>query len=366
MKSLKIALTLEQLWHRVPGGTGVAGLGMAKGLSARDDVSVVGVAARHREQPEAAWAAPVRVHQLPLPRPLLYEAWHRFRWPPVEKAAGDVDVIHATSIAVPPRKRTPLIVTIHDLAFLHDRSHFTPRGIRFFERGLQLAIRDADIVVCPSRATLEDCAANGFERERLRLVPMGVENRRASSDEIDAARKRYGIEGRYILWTGTVEPRKNLPRLLEAFGLMRNREVSLVLVGPKGWNEDLDHLLRESKDKVHAVGFVPPSDLPALYAGAEVFCFPSLFEGFGLPVLEAMAQGTPVVTSQGTSTAEVGAGAAELVAPTDPGAIAEAIDGILEDKQRAARMRDDGLARAADHSWDETARQLVKVYKELV
>ena len=274
-------------------------------------------------------------------------------------------MVHATSIAMPPRKRTPVVVTIHDLAFLHDRSHFTPRGVRFFERGMQLAIKEADLVICPSRATLEDCAANGFKRDQLRLVPMGVENRRAGPDEVAAARSRYGIDGPYILWTGTVEPRKNLPRLLEAFAALRNQEIGLVLVGPKGWNENLDRLLGQSRKKIHIAGFVPPGDLPALYAGAEVFCFPSLFEGFGLPVLEAMAQGTPVVTSQGTSTAEVGGEVAELVPPTDAGAIAEAIDGILEDKQRADRMRNDGLARAATYSWNETARLLVQVYKEL-
>ena len=366
MQPPKIALTLEQLWHRVPGGTGVAGLGMAKGLFARDDVSVVGVAARHREGPPPAWTSPIPVHHLPLPRLALYETWHRFRWPAVQSAVGPVDVVHATSIAMPPRKGAPVVVTIHDLAFLHDPSHFTPRGLRFFKRGMDLARAEADRVICPSTATLEDCAAHGFDRAKLRLVPMGVETERATAEDVEAARRRYGIESRYILWTGTVEPRKNLPRLLEAFGLLRDKEVELVLVGPKGWNEDLDPLLGDNKHRTHVLGFVPPDDLPALYAGAEVFCFPSLFEGFGLPVLEAMAQGTPVITSQGTSTAEVGGDVAELIAPEDARQIAAAIEGVLEDPERAARMAEGGLLRAASYSWDETARLLVDVYKELL
>lgn len=361
-----IALTLEQLWHRVPGGTGVAGLGMAKGLAARDDVSVTGVSAKHRGDPPPAWASPVPIKQLPLPRLVLYEAWHRLRWPAIESAIGDVNVIHATSIAMPPRKKVPVVVTIHDLAFLHDASHFTPRGLRFFRRGMELAISEADRVVCPSTATLEDCARHGFDPGKLRLVPMGVDTRRATSAEVEGALTRYGITSPYILWTGTIEPRKNLPRLLEAFRNLRNKEVRLVLVGPEGWNEDLDRLLGEEKERIQVLGFVPSADLAPLYAGAEVFCFPSLFEGFGLPVLEAMAQGTPVVTSRGTSTAEVGGEAAELVSPTDVGAIADAIDSVLEDSRRAARMSEGGLLRAASYSWDETARLLTEVYKELV
>lgn len=362
----KIALTLEQLWHRVPGGTGIAGLGMAKALAARSDLDVVGVAARHREPPLDVWSPPVKVHQLRLPRALLYETWHRLRWPSVESAVGDVDVIHATSIAMPPRKDSPVVVTIHDLAFLHDRTHFTPRGVRFFERGMELARSEADRVICPSTATLDDCLANGFERERLRLVPMGTDIVRASAEEITRVKQRHGLLDPYVLWTGTIEPRKNLPRLLDAFRQIESPDVDLVLVGPKGWNEDLDALLGNKRERVRVLGFVPPAELRALYGGAEVFCFPSLFEGFGLPVLEAMAQGTPVITSSGTSTAEIGAKVARLVSPTDTSAIAEAMDDVLRDKELALRMGEDGLARAAEYSWDRTADRLTDIYRELL
>ena len=337
---------------------------MARGLKDRSDVSVVGVAAKHSDPPEEAWRPPIEVKHLPLPRPALYESWHRFRKPKVERATGPVDVIHATTIAMPPRT-APIVVTIHDLAFLNDPAHFTDRGMRFFKRGLELALTDATLVVCPSQATLDHCAASGFERERLTLVPMGVDVNVASPEAIASARRRYGVERPFIMWTGTIEPRKNLGRLLEAFGKI-DQPHDLVLVGPQGWNEDLDALIANSNGRVKTLGFVPHADLAPLYAAASVFCFPSLFEGFGLPVLEAMAQGTPVVTSQGTSTEELAVGAGVLVDPLDADSIAEGIDEVLRDEGLSEKLCAEGQARAAAYSWDRTAELLVDVYRRAV
>ena len=362
MPSLTIALTLEQCWHRVPGGTAVAALGMCRGLI-QSDVNVVGVAGLHRGPPPQPWVPPVPVKQLPLPRPALYESWHRLRRPKVERVTGPVQVVHATSLAVPPRS-APLIVTIHDLAFLNEPAHFTKRGLSFFHRGLDLARREADLVVCPSSATLEDCARHGFERDRLRMIPMGTDPERATAAAFDEVRARLGLRAPYVLWTGTIEPRKNLPRLLQAFEGI-DRRFELVLVGPRGWNEDLEPLIRPLGSRIKPLGFVPPGDLRALYAGAEVFCFPSLFEGFGLPVLEAMTQGTPVVTSRGTSTEELGGDAAVLVDPHDAGAIREGLRSILEDEVKAAELRRAGPPRALTYSWDRTAAALIGCYEEV-
>ena len=143
---MRVALTLEQCWHRIPGGTAVAGIGMAHGLKERSDVDVVGVAARHPRPPKDGWDPGILVYQLPLPRPALYEAWHRLRRPKVQVATGPLDVIHATSIAMPPRS-APLVLTMHDLAFIHEPSHFTRRGLRFFHRGLELASKEADLEI---------------------------------------------------------------------------------------------------------------------------------------------------------------------------------------------------------------------------
>ncbi|MBA3430163.1 MAG: glycosyltransferase family 4 protein, partial [Actinobacteria bacterium] len=346
---LRVAMTFEQAWHRVPGGTAVAANKMATALDARPSLDVVGVSARHRSDPPRPWAPPVEVHSLPWPRLALYESWHRLRWPKVQQATGPVDLIHATAVALPPRS-APLVVTIHDLAWLKDSSHFTRRGLSFFTRGFSLALRDADLVLCSSRATMHDCEAAGFTRDRLRHVPLGVDMLPAAATDIEDVRARYGLEGPYVLWIGTVEPRKNLRRLLEAF-MSLDRDIDLVLAGPKGWKEDLSSLIRDKQDRIKVLGFVPAEDLPPLYAGAEVFCSPSLLEGFGFPVLEAMTQGTPVVTSRGTSTEELAHDAGVLVEPRDSRSIAEGIESVLGHDVFAAKLAEAGRRRAAEYTW---------------
>jgi glycosyltransferase involved in cell wall biosynthesis len=352
---LRVAFTLEQCWHRVPGGTAVAALELARELSGRPEVELVGVSAAHRKAPPEPWKPPIPTHRLPLPRLALYESWHRLRRPRVERATGPVDVIHATGLAMPPRS-APLVVTLHDLSFLEYPQHFSRAGLRFFRRALELARREADLVLCSSEATLEHCTAVGFDRARLRHVPLGVRVEPADEADVTRVRERYGVPGPYVLWTGTVEPRKNLSRLLAAFETLRH-DLDLVLVGPKGWNEEVRPVPR-----VKPLGFVPADDLRALYAGAEVFCLPSLMEGFGLPVLEAMAQGTPVVTSKGTSTEELVRDAAFRVDPRDPGSIAAGIERALGDDGRLAAA---GRACAAEYTWSRTADLVLDAYDEV-
>lgn len=357
--SLHVAITLEQFWHRVPGGTATAIWELVRALAERD-IEMTGVGAWHKERPPVRFRLDTPIEWLPLPRSLLYETWHRFRMPKVEVATGRVDVIHATTLAIPP-KTAPLVVTMHDLAFLDNPEHFTARGNRFFRRGLELAIADADLVVCPSEATAADCRRNGFDAERLRVVPWGVSAHRASEAEIAGVRSRLGLTDPYILWTGTVEPRKNLPRLVEAF-LSMDTDMTLVLAGPEGWNQDLGAVIARGGTRIRTLGFVEPDDLRALYGGAGVFCYPSLFEGFGLPVLEAMAQGAPVVTSAGTATEEAAGGAAVLIDPLDPASIAA---GIGEALNRREELQAAGLARAGELTWDRCAREMHAIYAEV-
>jgi len=360
----RVAVTLEQCWHRVPGGTAQAALESVRAVLAHGEVDQVGVSAWHRQAPLPAWRPPLPVEALALPRLALYEAWHRLRRPAVSRATGPVDVIHATGMAVPPPS-SPLVVTVHDLAFLRDPSRFTRRGVSFFHRAIELARRDATLVIAPSEATLAECRANGFDPARLRLVPWGIDPRPASVDEVAAARARHGLWPRYVLWTGTIEPRKNLPVLLDAFRRLDRPDVQLVMVGPQGWNEDLTARLAPIQERVAAVGFVAPDELRALYAGAEVFCFPSLQEGFGLPVLEAMAQGRAVITSAGTATEEVGGDASVLVDPVDPTALADALGSLLDDPERRRQLGERARVRAAtEFSWAATAAALEAVYRE--
>jgi glycosyltransferase involved in cell wall biosynthesis len=360
---LRVAYTLEQCWHRVPGGTAVAAVELARALKERNDVSLIGVAAAHRRPPLDPFLPPIDVEHFPLPRLALYEAWHRLRAPRVERTTGRVDLIHATSLAIPPKSR-PLVVTVHDLAWLKSPEHFTRRGVRFFNRGLELALGDADLVLCPSQATKRDCVDAGWRPEKVRVVPLGVAVLPATEATVAETRARYGLHKPYVLWTGTVEPRKNLRALLDAWAAIDSAH-DLVLVGPEGWNEDLEGRLDSAGSGVRRLGFVPQADLAPLYAGAAAFCFPSLIEGFGFPVLEAMSQGTPVVTSRGTSTEELGGDAAVLVDPHDTGSIAEGLRSVLEDEALARKLAEVGPERAARFSWARTAENVTAAYAEV-
>jgi glycosyltransferase involved in cell wall biosynthesis len=362
-----VAITVEQCWHRVPGGTATSTIGTIRALARRGDLELVGVSARHREPAPPAFSPGIEVRALPLPRLALYEAWHALRWPPVERATGPVDVVHATAVAVPPT-RAPLVVTIHDLAFLADPTQPTRHGLRFFRRGTELARRHARLVLVPSEATAAACRDAGFDPERLRIVPWGVDAAPAAPEAVSAARARHGLERPYVLFVGTIEPRKNVGGVIGAMATLAGRDVDLVLVGPPGWNEDVDgrlEALGRTGVGVHRLGFLAHDELPALYAGAAAFCFPSLGEGFGMPVLEAMAQGAPVITSAGTATEEVAGDAALLVDPLDHAAIGAALARVLDDPGLAADLGRRGRARAATFTWDRTAELTAAAYREV-
>ena len=355
----------------MPGGTAVAALGLARGLEALGHVDVIGVTARHRGVPPAPFAPAVPTASVPLPRAVMYEAWHTLRWPTVERTTGAVDVVHASSLIVPPTK-APLVVTVHDLAFLDEPDRMTRRGHRFMRRGLALTKRYADVVLCSSEATLRDCVAAGIAHDRLRVVLLGADGARASLDAIATACSRYRLDHPYVAWVGTMEPRKNVSGLLSAFSLLAGDrlDLDLVLIGPRGWGPQLDALLARLPEtvraRVRALGFLTDDDRGAVVAGAAAFCYPSTKEGFGLPVLEAMAQGTPVVTSAGTATEEVAADAGLLVDPLRPEAIAHALDRVLDDAGLADGLSAAGRERAAQLTWARAAEATSAVYRELV
>lgn len=354
---MRVAVTLEQCWHRVPGGTARSTLDTVAAVSARGDVDQVGVSAWHRAPAPAAWRPGVPVRRLPLPRLALYDAWQRLRRPRVELATGSVDLVHATA-HVASASRAPWVATVHDLHFLHDRSHFTARGISVFTRFLQLVRDEATMVVCPSEATRVDCLAAGIEAARIRVTPWGTDRRAVAAGEVPRVRAAYGLDRPFVLFVGTIEPRKNLGRLLQAFDRLGDVDADLVLVGPDGWSTELP------ETSARRLGFVPDADLHALYAAATVVAYPSLREGFGLPVLEAMAQGAAVVTSSTTSTAEVAGDAAVLVDPLDVDGIAGALDELLADPERAARLGAAARSRAATFTWARTSEAMVAAYHD--
>jgi glycosyltransferase involved in cell wall biosynthesis len=369
--ALRVAVTLEQCWHRVPGGTATAALGSVRALQRyQPQLDLVGVSAHHRAFPAAPYLPTVPVRQLPLPRLALYESWHRLRRPAVQRATGPVDLVHVTGMAMPP-PTAPLVVTVNDLVFVHEPELFTPRGVSFFRLAIELTRRDADLVLCPSQDAADDCVANGFDAAKIRIVPYGIELATTGEDEVARVRRRFGIDGRYVMWLGTIEPRKNLATLLQAFEQVDSDAV-LVLAGPSGWNTDLAGFIGRLGRRVRPIGFVSDDDKSALYAGAAVFCLPSRREGFGLPVLEAMAQATPVVVTQGTSMAEIVGDAADtdteagiLVDSTDAAALAAALQELLDDEPKRTRLGAGARRRAATFSWARTAGLLADAYAEV-
>ncbi|HET6664897.1 MAG TPA: glycosyltransferase family 1 protein [Acidimicrobiales bacterium] len=370
---MRVAVVVEQCWHRVPGGTAGAVIDQVAAVAVTGRVEQIGVAARHTRPPAEPWRPAIPVRHLPLPRAALYRTWHRWRRPSVERATGPIDVVHATGYAIPPRP-PPLVVTMHDLAWRRDPSMFTANGVRFFEAGLRCVVADADLVLCPSHATLEDCAAAGIEDDRLRHVPWGMDGGslgEVTEAEVARVRRAHGLDGRYVLSVGTLEPRKNLPGLLDAFARLmadgggRHADVTLAVVGPAGWGESLSEPVARLGDRVRTVGFVPRGDLAPLYRGAAVVCYPSLWEGYGLPVAEALAAGAPVVTSAGTATEELVTGGAGLaVDPRDPDAIAGALARVLDDDDLADRLRRAARKRAAESTWATTAALTIAAYDE--
>ncbi len=363
---IRLGVPVEQFWHRVPGGTGRATYGTLQALAAVEpaiDTRLLAAWHRpaHRHPVGLGELGPVRF--APLPRPLLYESWLRLGQPRIEPWTGPVDVVWAAAMVMAP-SRAPVVATVHDLGFLDNPERNSRRGRDFFPRAWAAVGERAAAVVCPSQVVADDCARHGLDPARVRVVPWGVDATPVADAEAEAARLRHGLPASFALWVGTLEPRKNLDRLVAAVGQVPG--LHLAVVGPPGWNLDGRDVLGPLADRVHRLGPVTDADLGALYRAAAVFVFPSLLEGFGLPVLEAMAQGTPVVTSAATATAEAAGDAALLVDPLDVDALAAAVASVLDDPALAVDLARRGRQRAAERSWAATAAGYATVFRDVV
>jgi glycosyltransferase involved in cell wall biosynthesis len=304
---------------------------------------------------------------LPLPRPLLYDAWHTTRTAGPLRRIAPVDLVHAPSVAVPPVRGVPLVVTAHDAAPVTFPETYTRRGRWFHRRGFEAAARRARLVIAVSEFSAGELAADTpIPRERIRVVPNGVALDPAPADEVRRARASWGIDGRpYVLWVGTLQPRKNVAVLVDAF----RRAVAdaglphvLVLVGAQGWLAD--RAPGDAGDRVLRTGPLAREPLTALYAGAELFAFPSLHEGFGLPALEAMAQGTAALLGDIPALREVAGDAAAFVDPTDVDAWATHLVALLGDGDERTRLARAGTARVGEFSWDRCVERTIAVYDE--
>ena len=367
---VRVAMVVEQMWQPVPGGSGTYITNLAHSLRAQG-VKVAGIAARRSHNDPGSSAVgletmPVRYANLP--RPALYESWNRLHSPLAEAILPASDLVHATTWAVPPTRK-PLVVTVHDLAFLRNPEHFTKRGNSSFRKSLQRTIKEAQAVIVPSQATADDCYEAGIDSERVHVIPHGVSVQEVSASQIDLFRTAYGLSRPYVLWTGTREPRKNLPGLLHAFSRIAGEfpQLDLVLVGPSGWGDDaVERQLIQAigTSRVHVLGHLAQDTLQQAYAGARAFVFPSYWEGFGLPVLEAMAHSVPVVTSLGTSTAEVAGECGILVEPSDPDQIAAGLRRVLGREHDHFALA--GYERAQAMTWKACAKAHLSVYQQVM
>jgi len=278
------------------------------------------------------------------------------------RAAGrECDVLLApTSYALCALARLPAVGVVYDLVAF-DRSLGPPRGALLERLTLPVAIRSARALLCISGATRDALVARfPAAAGKAVVTPLAADERFARAVADPAVAARHGLARPYVLSTATLEPRKNLPRLIEAFagldsGLLDAFE--LVLVGGRGWGTgELDVAAARHRDVVRMLGFVADADLPAVYAGATVVAYPSLEEGFGLPVLEAMAAGAPVLTSDRSSLPEVAGEAARYVDPTDVAAIRAGLRDLLADPAAREVLREAGRRRASTFTWEATAR----------
>jgi glycosyltransferase involved in cell wall biosynthesis len=318
----------------------------------------------------------------PLPRHVRVHDRHRFplriAW--MQLMAGRVlddiraDVAHFTNGMLPLGTSAARVVTIHDVS-LKLYPHCHPVRRRIINRPLvAVAARVADAVVAVSHSARNDLLKfHGIPAERITVVHEAAGPGFAPvTDPRQRARikMRYGLPERFALYVGAIEPRKNLPRLVEAFATARRHGIDheLVCVGPYGWSsralyQRIDDL--GLRHVVHFTGYVPFEDLPAIYNLAEFFLFPSIYEGFGLPVIEAMACGTPVITANSSSLAEIADGVAETVDPHDVGALSDAIVTLARDKERREHLSKHGLARAQEFSWARTAKDMLALYERV-
>ncbi len=316
----------------------------------------------------------VQFRLLPLSDDWLARLWHRLRLPiPVETITGPLDIFYSPDFALPPtRHGTRTLLTVHDLSFLHYPDHFVPKLVRYLSQVVPRSIARAGLVLADSEATRADLINHlDAPPEKVEVLYSGVNPRfcpQPEPGEAEHIRARYSLDGRpYLLSVGTVQPRKNYVRLIRAFSQLTNQPtLQLLIAGGRGWlYQDILAKAEKYPDHVRVLGFVDDADLPALYRHASLFAFPSLYEGFGLPVLEAMACGVPVVCSNASSLPEVAGDAALLVDPLDTGGLAEALARVLEDTDLRREMIAKGLAQAARFTWEQAARQLLAAFDAL-
>ncbi|MEZ4728365.1 MAG: glycosyltransferase family 1 protein [Caldilineaceae bacterium] len=325
--------------------------------------------------------APLPLHTPPLSERNMVRLWHRLNspWPRVEWfTGGPLDLFHATDFVLAPNKARRKLVTVHDLAFLFYPEAAMPSLHRYLNVVVPRSVRRADHLLADSYNTANDLQEQWqIEADRITVVQGAVDHERfrplVNSEQQQFVRQRYGIGERpFILGLSTLQPRKNFARLIEAFHLARQEAHlphRLVIGGGKGWLfAEIFTRVQELQLTEHVLfpGYIGDADLPALYRAAEFFAFPSLYEGFGLPVIEALACGTPVLTANNSCLPEVGGAGAIYVEAESIESIAEGIMRLATDPPLRQQLHMAGLTHAAQFSWQRSAEQLLAAYQKVL
>ncbi len=304
----------------------------------------------------------------PLPPSLLSTLWYQINIPSIEHIVGKQDVYHAWEELVPPTQSTPVVATIHDLAMLRYPKTAHPKTLYKHKQAWKRLREYESEIIAVSKATRDDIIELlGIPKQKIHVVYEALpeeSKKEIRNSDIEYIKKKYKRNKPFLFFVGTTEPRKNLKRLIKAWEPLA-REVDLVIAGSQGWDKEIQSYKARNLQDIYFLGFVPNQDLACLYTAAEVFVFPSLYEGFGLPVLESFYYKTPVVTSDRSSLPEIGGNAVELVDPENVESIRNGIQKVLDEsdenrKQRLQRMK----LRLQLFTWEQTAQKTIEVYKK--
>jgi glycosyltransferase involved in cell wall biosynthesis len=357
-----------------PVGAGVYTIAMARGLAARADIDLVLLARRDDTDRWSEIAPDCELHALvPARRPSRL-VWEQAAGPGVARRLRP-DVWHAPHYTMPLRTTVPTVVTMHDLTFFDHPEWHERSKVVYFRRMMAAAARHADAIIAGSHDAAGRLRAQLQPRADIFVIHHGVDRERftpVGDERADlAALGSHGIAPPYIAFAGTIEPRKDVPALVQAFARIAptHPDVQLVLAGGDGWGIAEARAAIASSGiatRVLRPGYIDDATLPALFRRAAAVAYPSLAEGFGLPALEALASGAPLVTTSGSSLDEIVGDAALLVAPTDVSSLASALERLLDDTTLAARLRVDGPARAARFTWDRSVEEHVIVFRRTV
>jgi glycosyltransferase involved in cell wall biosynthesis len=365
---MRVALVMEQSLNRVPGGTGRYTRELARALveTAKQDDGVDGWTAWHRDIGSARVDGVDGPRRLLLPRRALAAAWERDLGP----APRGGDVIHAPTLLVPPRRSIPLVVTIHDAVPWTHPETLTARGARWHRRMGHRAARTADAIIVPTHAVATELTKHLPVESQVHVIYEGVSDDLRIPPDADDRAAALRLPPAYLVSLATLEPRKDLDVALRALATLASPELPLLVAGQPGWG-GVDLTSRAAalgliEGQVRELGRLSDADIAVVLSRAVALLVPSRSEGFGLPLLEAMSLGVPVIASDAPALVEVAGGAAVHHPVGDAGALAEALRAIVDDGALAASLREAGKRRATAFDWKTSARQTWALYQRLV